>query len=75
MRIIGDNSIFIENSLRSIEEHLIVGSILASIVVFLFLWNFRATFIAAIAIPTLSSRSSLSLRDWSHLNSINDLAT
>lgn len=52
MRVIGDNSIFIENSLRAIEEHLILGSILASIVVFLFLWNFRATFIAAMAIPT-----------------------
>ena len=52
MRVIGDNSIFIENSLRSIEEHLIVGSILASIVVFLFLWSFRSTMIAALAIPT-----------------------
>ncbi len=52
VQIIGDNSIFIENSLRSIEEHLIIGAILASIVVFLFLWNFRTTFIAALAIPT-----------------------
>jgi len=52
MRVIGDNSIFIENSLRSIEEHLVLGSILASIVVFLFLWSFRSTFIAALAIPT-----------------------
>ena len=52
MRVIGDNSIFIENSLHSIEEHLILGSILASIVVFLFLWSFRSTFIAAMAIPT-----------------------
>ena len=52
IRVIGDNSIFIENSLRSIEEHLILGSILASIVVFLFLWSFRSTFIAALAIPT-----------------------
>ncbi len=52
VRIVGDNSIFIENSLAAIEEHLIVGSILAAIVVFLFLWNFRATFIAALAIPT-----------------------
>ncbi len=52
MRIIGDNSIFIENSLRAIEEHLILGSILASIVVFLFLWSFRSTIIAALAIPT-----------------------
>src|SRR5436190_5846607 len=52
MRVIGDNSAFIEYSLHSIEEHLIVGSILASIVVFLFLWNLRTTFIAALAIPT-----------------------
>ncbi len=52
MRVIGDNSIFIENSLHAIEEHLIVGSILAAIVVFLFLWSFRSTFIAALAIPT-----------------------
>ena len=52
VRIIGDNSIFIENSLHAIEEHLIVGSILASLVVFLFLWNIRSTFIAALAIPT-----------------------
>jgi HAE1 family hydrophobic/amphiphilic exporter-1 len=52
MRIIGDNSIFIENSLHAIEEHLVLGSILASIVVFLFLWSFRSTFIAALAIPT-----------------------
>ncbi|MBK8465928.1 MAG: efflux RND transporter permease subunit [Chloracidobacterium sp.] len=52
MRVIGDNSIFIENSLHAIEEHLIVGSILASIVVFFFLWSFRTTFIAALAIPT-----------------------
>ncbi len=52
IQIIGDNSIFIENSLRSIEEHLIVGGILAAVVVFLFLWNIRTTFIAALAIPT-----------------------
>src|SRR5436305_4278348 len=52
VRIVGDNSIFIENSLHAIEEHLILGSILASIVVFLFLWSFRSTFIAALAIPT-----------------------
>ncbi|MGC2238996.1 MAG: efflux RND transporter permease subunit [Pyrinomonadaceae bacterium] len=52
VQIIGDNSIFIENSLHSIEEHLIVGGFLAAVVVFLFLWNFRTTFIAALAIPT-----------------------
>ena len=34
------------------EEHLIIGSILAALVVFMFLSNFRSTIIAAIAIPT-----------------------
>jgi len=52
LQIIGDNSIFIENSLHSIETHLVEGSIFATIVIFLFLWNFRSTFIAALAIPT-----------------------
>lgn len=52
LEVIGDNSVFIEASLHSIEEHLIIGSILATIVIFLFLWNFRTTLIAAIAIPT-----------------------
>ena len=52
MQVVGDNSIFIENSLHSIEEHLIVGGFLAAVVVFLFLWNIRTTFIAALAIPT-----------------------
>ncbi len=52
LRIIGDNSLFIEASLGSIKEHLIVGSILATLVIFFFLWNFRSTLIAAIAIPT-----------------------
>jgi HAE1 family hydrophobic/amphiphilic exporter-1 len=52
MRVVGDNSIFIENSLHAIEEHLVVGGFLAAIVVFLFLWSIRPTFIAALAIPT-----------------------
>jgi hydrophobic/amphiphilic exporter-1 (mainly G- bacteria), HAE1 family len=47
-----DQSEFIETSLHSIEEHLIVGGLLAAIIVFLFLWNFRSTIIAALAIPT-----------------------
>ncbi len=49
--IVRDQSEFIENSLAAIEEHLIVGGILAAVVVFLFLWNWRSTVIAALAIP------------------------
>src|SRR5947199_2366246 len=52
MQIVGDQTIFIKAALHSINLHLIEGSILAAIVVFVFLWSFRSTFIAAIAIPT-----------------------
>src|SRR5438876_3912111 len=51
-QIVGDQTIFIKAALHSIQLHLIEGSILAAIVVFVFLWSFRSTFIAAIAIPT-----------------------
>lgn len=51
-QVVGDQSIFIKASIESIQKHLIEGSILAAIVVFIFLWSFRSTLIAAIAIPT-----------------------
>jgi hydrophobe/amphiphile efflux-1 (HAE1) family protein len=51
-QIVGDQSIFIKAAVDSIKTHLVEGGILAAIVVFLFLWNFRLTMIAAIAIPT-----------------------
>ncbi|MBA3255212.1 MAG: efflux RND transporter permease subunit, partial [Pyrinomonadaceae bacterium] len=51
-KVVGDQSIFIKASIESIRTHLIEGSILAAIVVFIFLWSFRSTVIAALAIPT-----------------------
>jgi HAE1 family hydrophobic/amphiphilic exporter-1 len=51
-QVVGDQTIFIKAALHSIQLHLIEGSILAAIVVFVFLWSVRSTFIAAIAIPT-----------------------
>jgi hydrophobe/amphiphile efflux-1 (HAE1) family protein len=50
--IVGDQSIFIKASIEAIQTHLIEGSILAAIVVFVFLWSFRSTVIAGLAIPT-----------------------
>ena len=50
--IVRDQSEFIEASISSLQEHLIVGSLLASLVVLLFLGNLRSTIIAAISIPT-----------------------
>jgi hydrophobic/amphiphilic exporter-1 (mainly G- bacteria), HAE1 family len=52
VRIVRDLSEFIEASIHNVEEHLIVGSILAALVVLLFLTNLRSTVISAIAIPT-----------------------
>ena len=52
LRIVRDEAQFIEASIESVQEHLIVGSILAAVVVWLFLGNFRSTVIAAISIPT-----------------------
>ena len=47
-----DQSRFIRRSFEDIKLHLILGGLLASIVVFLFIRNLRVTFIAALAIPT-----------------------
>jgi hydrophobic/amphiphilic exporter-1 (mainly G- bacteria), HAE1 family len=50
--IVRDLSEFIRASIDTVEEHLVLGSVLAALVVLLFLWNWRSTLIAAIAIPT-----------------------
>ncbi|HYL81106.1 MAG TPA: efflux RND transporter permease subunit, partial [Candidatus Acidoferrum sp.] len=52
MEITRDQSDFIKASVKNVQEHLIVGAILAALVVLLFLRNWRSTLIAAIAIPT-----------------------
>ena len=49
---IRDQSRFIRRSFEDIKLHLMLGSILASLVVFLFMRNPKVTFIAALAIPT-----------------------
>ncbi len=51
-RVVRDLGEFIEASIHDVEEHLIVGSILAALVVMVFLWNWRSTLIAAVSIPT-----------------------
>jgi len=52
LQIIRDQSIFINASVRAMEEHLVLGGILASLVVLLFMRNLRSTLIAAVAVPT-----------------------
>ncbi len=52
MRVIRDTSEFIRASVHSLLEHLMLGSVLASLIVLLFIRNWRAVVIAALAIPT-----------------------
>src|SRR5437667_4257584 len=51
-KIIADRSIFINASVAALQEHLLYGSLLASLVVLLFIRNFRSVVIASLAIPT-----------------------
>ena len=52
IQIVNDQSVFIKNTVHALEEHLIEGSILAALIIFVFLANIRTTLISAIAIPT-----------------------
>lgn len=52
LEIIRDQSRYIYAALHEINLHLVLGSILASLVVLVFMRNWRSTIIAAVAIPT-----------------------
>jgi hydrophobic/amphiphilic exporter-1 (mainly G- bacteria), HAE1 family len=52
IQITSDNSIFIEASVHTVEEHLMLGSLLAVLVVLFFLRDWRSTLISALAIPS-----------------------
>jgi HAE1 family hydrophobic/amphiphilic exporter-1 len=52
LEVIHDISDFIRASVHSLLEHLVLGSILASLIVWIFMRNWRAVLIAAVAIPT-----------------------
>ncbi|MCM3903799.1 MAG: efflux RND transporter permease subunit [Pyrinomonadaceae bacterium] len=75
LEIIRDQSRYIESALNEIETHLILGSILASLVVFLFMRSWRSTLIAAVAIPSsvISTFAMMRVLDFT-LNSVTMLA-
>jgi HAE1 family hydrophobic/amphiphilic exporter-1 len=52
MEVIRDQERYIDAALHEITRHLVLGSILASLVVLLFMRSWRSTLIAAIAIPS-----------------------
>ena len=56
LEVVQDQSRYIEAAFHEVQLHLILGAILASLVVLLFMRNWRATVIAAVAIPGLDHR-------------------
>ena len=75
VEIIRDQSRYIEAALHEIQTHLVLGSILASLVVFLFMRSWRSTLIAAVAIPcsVISTFGMMRVLDFT-LNSVTMLA-
>ena len=51
MTIISDQSQFIRASIAALQEHLLLGSLLASLIILLFIRNWRAVLISSLAIP------------------------
>lgn len=51
VKVLNDTSPFIINSLKDVEFDLIYGSLLAAIIVFVFLRNFTITLVSALSIP------------------------
>ncbi len=58
-----DQSEFIRESFQAVQKHLILGAICAAFIVLLFIRNWRATLIAAVAIP-ISIISTYTLMGW-----------
>ncbi len=73
--VIRDQSRFIRAALHEIQTHLVLGSILASLVVLAFMRSWRSTIIAAIAIPcsTIASFGVMDALGFT-LNSVTMLA-
>lgn len=75
INVIRDNSVRIRNNLNGVKNTLVEGGILAVLVIFLFLKNWRSTAIGALAIPTsiISSFFAMRLLGFT-LNTISMLA-
>lgn len=51
LEIVIDQSRFIKKAVSQVEEHLVMGAILASLIILVFIRNWRSALIAAVAIP------------------------
>jgi HAE1 family hydrophobic/amphiphilic exporter-1 len=50
--VLKEQATYIRNSVKALEEHLILGSLLASFIVWIFIRDWRTVLISSIAIPT-----------------------
>ncbi len=75
LSVIQDQSRYINAAMHEIQGHLIVGSILATVVVLLFMRSWRSTLIAAVAIPgsIISTFAVMRLLDFT-MNNVTMLA-
>jgi hydrophobic/amphiphilic exporter-1 (mainly G- bacteria), HAE1 family len=62
MRVVRDQSAYITAAVDAVQEHLVVGSLFAALIVLLFLRRFRLTVISAVAIPTSIVASFAAMR-------------
>jgi HAE1 family hydrophobic/amphiphilic exporter-1 len=51
VKILTDTTLYIRNAVSGVQENIILGALLAILVVWLFLGNFRSTIITAVALP------------------------
>jgi len=73
--VIKEGATYIRNSVKALEEHLLLGSLLASFIVWIFIRDWRTVLISSLAIPTsiITTFSLLKLMDFT-LNSMTLLA-
>jgi hydrophobic/amphiphilic exporter-1 (mainly G- bacteria), HAE1 family len=69
--VVKEQASYIKASVAALEEHLVLGSLLASFIVFLFMRDWRMVFISSIAIPTsiITTFTFMRMMDFS-LNSM-----
>jgi hydrophobic/amphiphilic exporter-1 (mainly G- bacteria), HAE1 family len=75
LAVIKEQATYIKKSVESLEEHLIFGSLFASLIIWLFIRDWRTVLISAIAIPTsiITTFSVMRYLDYT-LNSMTLLA-
>ena len=51
LTVLDDSSVFIKRSIHAVQEHALIGGVLVMLIIFIFLRDFRATFIIFTSIP------------------------